>query len=174
MSHYVGPRLIEGQRVVSVNLPEVLLSDADILVAAGLIHEGNSRVCASSEEVSQAIADRAVSLIMVPAQKAKAVAAQGIGLFVNIASFQEMTPALVSEYFDIVRSNAPALFYCCNREEKTLYGGERLVFDEYPWGNPEILQREECPWHQRFYAKRWPFVRRYDGKILHMLVRYTA
>ena len=145
-----------------------------MLMKAGLIDEVNARVCTTSREVADALRDDAIALVMVPAQNAEAVKGQGIGLFVNIASFQEMTPGLVAEYFDIVRSNAPTMLYCCNREDKTLYGGERLVFDEYPWGDPRILLWEDCPWHQRFYAKRWPFVRRYDGNIKHALVKYAT
>lgn len=173
-SHFVGPRLIEGkQKIVSINLREVLASDVSMLETAGLASAENTRICASRADVLAALDDPAISLVLVPAEKADAVENAGIDLFVNIASFQEMTQDIVATYFDLIRSNRPAYFYCCNREEKVLYGGECLKFDEYPWGACEKLAWEDCPWHQRYYSAKPPFVHRYDGKHKHALVRYT-
>lgn len=54
---------------------------------------------------------------------------------VNMASMQEMDPQEVARYFDFLRKHE-ALFYCINREEKKLRGGELLRFADYPCERP--------------------------------------
>lgn len=103
---------------------------------------------------------------------------------VNIASMQEMNPEMVASYFDFMRKrmNKPNLFYCCNREAKTLPGGEVLEFRNYPWRQDDVHRVDgPCPWHQYFFAPRTtargprllgvrlPFVNFYDGLTLHRL-----
>ena len=95
-----------------------------------------------------------------------------IDLFVNIASFQEMTIDEIENYFRIIKSNNP-LFYCCNREYKKLVGGEELYFDSYPWGNITKKFNEDCPWHQKLYQVKYPFIKKYDGNIKHCLIDYS-
>ena len=175
-ANFTGPALYrpkQGQKLVSVNLPEVLIADQKLLLQSGVVSELSTAVARTREEFEAAMSDPGIVLILVPANHAEILKSAGVDLFVNIASFQEMTPALVAEYFDIVKSNHATL-YCCNREEKVLYGGERLVFDEYPWENGERLLWEPCPWHQHFYAKRPPFVRAFDGPFTHALVRFPS
>ena len=45
-----------------------------------------------------------------------------IDLFINIASFQEMEPDILSNYFEIISSNKSILYHC-NRHAKTLSEG---------------------------------------------------
>jgi hypothetical protein len=104
---------------------------------------------------------------------------------INIASMQEMSPAVVANYFAFLRTHLTAsnLLYCCNRESKTLPSGELLEFFRYPWkANDKHLVDELCPWHQEFFSP-FPFSRRnkkllgipipffhfYDGSIYHRL-----
>lgn len=72
-------------------------------------------------------------------------------LALNVASFQEMNPPVIGEYFDDLRAAAAGrglVFYCCNREEKRLPDGTVSRFAEYPWsGSDKILLDELCPWH---------------------------
>ncbi|MEO7775527.1 MAG: putative sugar O-methyltransferase [Steroidobacteraceae bacterium] len=109
-----------------------------------------------------------------------------VDLAINVASMQEMTVAAIAGYFDLLRQRHTALFYCCNRLEKRLPGGEVLRILEYPWRTDDVhLVDELCPWSQWFVgigrAKnvRWaglplPLVHRYDGRIWHRLTRMAS
>jgi len=92
---------------------------------------------------------------------------------VNVASMQEMDPPVIAAYFDDLRSIAgyqKLMFYCCNREEKSLPDGTITRFSDYPWAaGDEIVVDELCPWHQQYYSFRPPFFRPYDGPIRHRL-----
>lgn len=77
---------------------------------------------------------------------------------INIASMQEMSPSISRKYLDDMRksifiNNKSAFFYCCNRIEKKLPGGEVAKLVEYGWDKQdEILIDELCPWHQKYYS----------------------
>ena len=103
---------------------------------------------------------------------------------VNIASFQEMNMGTVARYFGFLRKslNHNNRFYCCNRESKTLMGGEVSEFFEYPWKDTDQhLINQKCPWHRYFFSWvqskdgpsmfgiRLPLVNYYDGMIFHRL-----
>ena len=96
-----------------------------------------------------------------------------VDLTLNIASMQEMNPPVIAAYFDDLRAIAAqreVLFYCCNREQKTLPDGTVTRFSAYPWrARDRLLVDELCPWHQQYYALRPPFYRPYDGPIRHRL-----
>ena len=67
-----------------------------------------------------------------------------------------------------------SVFYCCNREEKTLPDGTIVKFDNYPWHlSSEIQEDELCPWSQKYYSPRPPFYRNYLGPIRHRLVKFS-
>ena len=54
----------------------------------------------------------------------------------NIHSMQEMNYNIIDKYFNYIRKSKykdKILFYCCNRVKKTLFDGEELIFDDYPW-----------------------------------------
>ena len=53
----------------------------------------------------------------------------------NVCSMQEMTPTAVEIYFAFLRNHLRPdnVFLCVNRADKTLPGGERSVFADYPW-----------------------------------------
>ena len=67
-----------------------------------------------------------------------------------------------------------SLLYTCNREYKKLYGGEELIFKNYPWGNGKKIFYENCFWHQKFYTFKPPFIKKYDGNIMHCLIDYSV
>lgn len=82
-------------------------------------------------------------------------------LATNIHSMQEMSPTVVAEYFAFLRRTT-ALFYCCNRLEKRLPGGEVSRFFDYPWlPADQHLIDEECPWVSFYLRLRPPFFCRY-------------
>jgi SAM-dependent methyltransferase len=110
-------------------------------------------------------------LAFVPAEDAPRVRGR-FDLAINIVSFGEMAPAVVEQYFTLMRRLPVEWLYCCNRERKEMPGGEVSVFAEYPWrpGDEHVVD-ELCPWHQWFHALRPPFRRPYDGPIRHRLTR---
>ena len=83
-----------------------------------------------------------------------------------------MTINEISNYFEIIKNNKSKL-YCCNREYKKLYGGEELYFDKYPFANSKKIFWEDCPWHQKHYSLRPPFIHKYHGNIKHCLVDFS-
>lgn len=162
------------KKLISINLTEVLLSDLDLLENLHSIAPEEISFATSAPEVSAFLENPTQKLLLVSAQNASIVSSLGIDLFVNIASFQEMTPAHVEEYFEIIRSNR-AFLYCCNRIEKKLYGGELNRFFDFPWNGSQIYLDELCRWHQHSYSlrslqlyKRFEF----DGGIWHRLVKF--
>lgn len=96
-----------------------------------------------------------------------------IGLFINIASFQEMEPNVINEYFRLMRTSvaATAYLYCCNRETKTLPDGTQVEFENYPWGDAQVVFQGYPEWYRRFPTTRPPFWHQFDGQMYHKLVR---
>ena len=97
---------------------------------------------------------------------------KNIDLFINIASFQEMDYSEIFNYFDIMKNNK-SILYCCNRENKKLPCGEEISFHKYPWNNSKIIFWEDCPWHQRFYTSKFPFIKKYDGNVIHCMANFS-
>ena len=105
-------------------------------------------------------------------------------LAINVASMQEMTPTVIESYFRFLRKSKTKLFYCCNRLEKILVGGEVTRFMDYPWMlTDNHVVDELTPWHQWFFApsftanniKFWgmpiSFLKKYDGPHWHRLTK---
>jgi len=105
-------------------------------------------------------------------------------LAINIASMQEMSPATIERYFRFLRTNLNKtnLFYCFNRERKSLGDGVETEFLDYPWDEgDEYLVDEYCPWpvffigrlatpnRPRLLGVGIPFIKYYDGKFRHRL-----
>ena len=103
---------------------------------------------------------------------------------VNIASMQEMNQAAIDKCFRFLRHNLTTdhLFYCCNRQEKKMPGGEISRFDAYPWKrNDRHLVDELCPWHLYYlsvgrekngpaaFNKRTPLINYFEGPHRHRL-----
>lgn len=104
-------------------------------------------------------------------------------LAINIASMQEMAPAVTARYFALLRERSTRLFYCCNRLEKHLVGGEITRFMDYPWSSADEYSVDgPCPWHQWFFGRgssphvkilgfSVPLIHKYDGCHWHRLAR---
>jgi hypothetical protein len=125
-----------------------------------------------------------VDFLYVPAEQAQCLAGFRYEMAINIGSMQEMTPAVVSDYFNLFRECLVKdnRFYCCNRERKVLPGGEVLAIREYPWRpEDEILLDESSPWDRYFLGWtptqrgptigewRIPLVNSPDGEVIHRL-----
>jgi len=162
------------KKLVSINLPEVLLSDLELIEKLAGIDSYEISVARTEFEVIQFFQDSRKRLLLVSAQYASLLSGSRIDLFVNIASFQEMTPKLIDEYFNVIRLNN-AFLYSCNRVEKELYGGEVNRFFDYPWQDSDVLLDEICKWHQYSYSlKSFNLYKKFafDGKIWHRLVKF--
>lgn len=166
------------EKILSINLPEVLLSDWELINKLNL-REKTAVLETESEIDSFLSSDMRLGLIA--ASVAKILANKPIDLFVNIASFQEMKTKTINEYFTLIKSSTSgAAFYCCNRREKELYGGEVIRFSDFPWdGFERLITDSKCPWHQHYYAYRRhrfipiPMTRiPYDDTHDHRLAKY--
>ena len=79
------------------------------------------------------------SIMFLEAEKYGILEDLPIGLFINIASMQEMDLSVINKYFKIMRtSTVEPYFYCCNREEKKLPDGSVIRFMDFPWGGPRF------------------------------------
>ena len=157
-----------NSRIFSINLSETLINDYLVLKEMKILDDTEIQVI---ENEHDAILENK-KLILIPSHLKEYLLNKDIDLFVNIASFQEMTIDEIENYFRIIKSNN-SLFYCCNREYKKLVGGEELYFDNYPWGNITKKFNEDCPWHQKFYQVNYPFIGKYDGNMKHCLIDYS-
>jgi len=121
-----------------------------------------------------------------PAEYLEGLGEISFDLAINIASMQEMNQASIARYFDFLRNHTSShdLFYCCNREEKEMLGGETSKFLSYPWRKDDIyLVDEYCPWYGYFFSFshtkntprlfkiRIPFISYFDGPHRHRLAR---
>ena len=168
--HFIIGNLLTfpNSRIFSINLSETLIHDYLILKEMKILDDTEIQVI---ENEHDAILENK-KLILIPSHLKDFLLNKDINLFVNIASFQEMTIDEIENYFRIIKSNN-SLFYCCNREYKKLLGGEELYFDNYPWGNNKKEFNEDCPWHQKTYQKKYPFIRKYDGNTKHCLIDFS-
>lgn len=164
-------------RVVLVNLNKTLLVDLWYLKLWMGDHVFASSVdlVTNKDELERALAKPVGSgqVIAIQAMNHELIRDCPIKFVVNIASMQEMDPPVIAAYFQDLRdikSDDTLIFYCCNREEKSLPDGAVTKFSEYPWSfKDQTIVDELCPWHQTFYSFRPPFFRPYDGPIRHRL-----
>ncbi len=117
-----------------------------------------------------------------PAELISKIEGKNFDIAINIESMQEMNEATVKCYFDFLRQNLNDrnLFYCCNREEKIMAGGEVSRIADYPWSDQDrFLLDELCPWcsfylsHHKtlkgltIFNCRIPFINFMDGPTRH-------
>jgi len=129
------------------------------------------------------------SFVYCPSEYMKTLENFKFDLAINIASFQEMNRETVNSYFDFMRVSLKKenLFYCCNRVEKIMEGGEVSRFFSYPWQKDDVhLVDECCPWHRYFLSRhlsmcgpelqgiRVPFINYFDGPHFHRLTMLTT
>ena len=154
-------------KIYSVNLSEVLINDYIILDRMNI---DIKKSVALAEDIN--FFDNKKKLTLVPSSLKEVLLNKSIELFINIASFQEMTKIEINNYFEIIKNNKSKL-YCCNREYKKLPNGEEIIFEKYPFAGSKRIFWENCPWHQKFYSLKPPFIRNYDGNHKHCLVDFS-
>jgi hypothetical protein len=161
-------------KIISVNLPEVLLNDLALLKKLE-INKEKIYYAETKKDLKYALNTKEVKVIFISASDCLLLLNLDIFLFVNIASMQEMKSTSIEEYFNIIKSNK-SYFYCCNRQLKTLSGGEKNIFNDYPWENNQILVDGYPEWHQfyyRFNFLKLKFKHYYNGPHKHRLVKYN-
>ncbi|MDO8748007.1 MAG: putative sugar O-methyltransferase [Candidatus Omnitrophota bacterium] len=113
-----------------------------------------------------------VDFLYVPADKSMNMKNLKYRLLINIASMQEMDYKTINDYFALMRRNSAKdnLFYCCNRKQKILPGGEVINFSRYPWVNTDrYLVDEVCPFYKYHFSAVFPFIHKFDGVFIHRL-----
>ncbi len=159
------PRL----RVVTINLVKSLIVDLQF-IARG-VPDAHIGLATDREGLRAALAGDTLRVIALKAEDCALLTEVPASLAVNIASMQEMDPPTIARYFAALRSmSAGVTFYCCNRERKTLPDATVVAFAAYPWQREDsVLDDGLCPWHQRYYSARPPFVHSFDGPLRHRL-----
>ncbi len=163
-----------GRKVIAVNLTKPLLLDM-VFLRQAVPGVGIALVRDAADMVA-ALADPTVNAIAVQADNAAALTAAPVALAINIVSMQEMEPAVVAEYFRILRAGRAGrtAFYCCNKLWKRLSDGTEVSFSQYPWAaGDDIVLDEMCDWSQWVYSKTPPFwhYRKGEGRVIwHRLV----
>lgn len=163
--------------IVLVDLGQTLLFQASYCPKA---HPDRRHVLAGTPGADEA------DFVYCPSDTLDAIDHRRFDIAINVASMQEMDPSTVAAYFVFLRAHLEAanLFYCCNRQSKTLPDGQVSAIDAYPWSPQDrVLESGLCPWHQYFltagvaaHGPRMlglpvPGISCYDGPHDHRLVQ---
>lgn len=167
------------KKVLSVNLPEVLLNDLNLIKKMGFPLK-KIKLLETKNQLQKFFIDDNISFGMIDASNANILTKQQIDLFINIASFGEMNLDIISNYFKIIKSTTKGTYlYSCNRERKELPDGTIINLKDYPWdGFTKKILDEKAPWHLNYYKLRrglipLPKIRiPFDGLIIHKLLFY--
>ena len=152
-------------RIILIDIGKVLLFQA---VNLQIIHP---RYCHSLiDDVS--LPKEVPDFLYVPAECMDQIKGIKYRLSINISSMQEMNSETINSYFAYLRSHSTNdnLFYCCNRKQKRLPGGEITEFLDYPWlKEDKHLIDELCPFYRYYFSIVFPFFHRFDGLFMHRL-----
>ena len=66
------------------------------------------------------------------------------------------------------RFDAPSDFF----DSKLEPCWRKIFFKNYPWNNCNYLFLDECNFHKKYYSLNFPFIKKYDGKHRHCLVKF--
>ena len=83
-------------------------------------------------------------------------------VYLNIASFGEMTNEQIELYFNSIRTEKATLI-CLNRENKMLPGGEITSFNEYGWKEGDKILVDEIA---NFYTENPADKKKFEGRFL--------
>ena len=171
-------RQLPQSRVYCIDLPPLLILQART-------HESTNPDGTISVVSPQKLEPTDVSLVI--PQNMEAIPDE-IDCGINLASMQEMNDFRIASYFSFLRrrSTPQSRFYCVNRLEKVLPGGEVTNFLNYPWRpGDEVFIDGSCPYYTHFFSRatlpngprvlgvRVPFVNHFDGMVMHRLARLT-
>lgn len=159
-------------KIILINLTQTLI--ADLISMQSGIPDIRFALVSDESSLELALNEPNLQVLALRADNWPLLLNLDISLAINIASMQEMRPDTIKQYFDVMRHGTTegTIFYCCNRNEKILPGGELVRFSEYPWEQEdEIYFDEKCGWHSFYYDKSFPFYHSYDGEHVHRLAK---
>jgi len=174
--------MIPQAQVYLVDLGKTLFFQSYYIQKA---HSDKTHGLISNEEMGSTKNFDQLDFIYCPAENLSALDENFFDVAINIASLQEMNTETIKGYFNFLRNHMEQdhLFYCCNREEKSMPGGEISRFMDYPWkSSDQYLVDELCPWYKYYLALRptkrgikilgcrIPFINYFDGELRHRLV----
>ncbi len=180
----------DGYGVLSALFKELFPDSTIVMVDIGRVLLFQANYCQKAHPnyihklVSRDVGADSIDFMYCPAEHLAMLERFEFDIAVNIASMQEMNSSTIADYFTFLRKHLRPgnLFYCCNRESKTLVEGEVSTFLDYPWQDDDrFLMDGFCPWHRYFFARghakngphlfgaRIPFVHYYDGIHRHRL-----
>ena len=167
------------KKVLSINIPEVLLNDFNLIKKMGFPVR-KIRLLETKNQVQDFLLDDDIKFGMIKASDANILTRQQIDLYINIASFGEMNLDIISNYFKIIKSTTKGTYlYSCNRLEKELPDGKIISLRDYPWeGFKHKILDEPAPWHLEYYKLRRGLIPipkikiPFDGLIIHKLLFY--
>lgn len=154
-------------KIYSVNLPEVLLNDYLILNKMKIELKNSITIV---DKINFSSSNK--KYILVPAHYKNFLLDKNIDLFINICSFQEMNIKEINDYLKIIQNNKSKL-YSCNREYKKLIGGEEIYFDQFQSFKIKKIFWENCPWNEKYYSLKPPFIFKYNGIHKHCLLDFS-
>ncbi|MBI3011704.1 MAG: hypothetical protein HYY58_04355 [Candidatus Omnitrophica bacterium] len=173
--HYVP-----GIRMYCIDLPKTLVFQADTHQRA----DPRVRISFLAQQGGTEEGPPAELALVLP--QAIERVSDPIDCAINVASMQEMNAATIQTYFAFLRrrSGPESRFYCVNRVEKILPGGEVARFADYPWHDrDEVFLDGVCPYYTHYLSRyrgahgptvcgiRVPWVSCFDGEHRHRLVR---
>ena len=169
------------KKVLSINLPEVLLNDFNLIKKMGF-PLNKVELLETKNQVYNYLNNENIKFGMIEANNANILTEEKIDLFVNIASFGEMNLDIVNNYFKIIKSSIHGTYlYSCNREKKELPDGTITQEKDYPWeGFTQKILDEKAPWHSSYYKLRRGLIPipkikiPFDGPIIHKLLFYPS
>lgn len=157
------------KRVILINLNRTLLVDLIYtkLVLPQIVN--NSILVENTNEISKIGKEK---LVVLRADNYELLSFFDKDLVINITSFQEMNIDVVNNYIKFLEANKRQFYlYHCNRKEKILPDGSATKISDFKFGsNREEIVNEICPWHKDFITKKPPFIKKFDGEIIHQLI----
>ncbi len=162
----------------------ILLIDLGKILLFQAYYCGKAHPDAAHYLVTKELEQNDYDFIYCPSENLEMVNTLSFDLAISIASMQEMNIETTEFYFSYLRQHLVSenSFYCCNREKKTMPGGEVSEFFQYPWTERDIhLVDNYCPWHRYFLSMskaqngpklldfRIPFINYFDGPHRHRL-----
>lgn len=155
-------------KIYSINLPQALIQDYHILSKHNSIDEKLIKVVDSENDIN----DNRYKLFLIPAANKNFLRNKNINLFVNMFSFQEMPLSEIRAYIDIALSNS-AYLYQVNREEKIMYDGVKINYNDYFISSKKKKILAEYAKFANYYTNRsFPFIHKKKSKIIHSLFKF--
>ena len=155
-------------KIISVNLPQALIQDYLVIKEVKLIDESLIKIVENEKDLE----DKKCKIFLVPVQNKDFLKDKNINLFVNSFSFQEMPLEETKKYIDIAVSNN-AYLYSLNNEQKTMYDGTKINYQDYGIKKKaKIIFEEDAKFVKYYYNLKFPFIHKKKGKIISTLAKF--